>query len=118
MEEIRKIIREELYKVIKEVGEEDPVVLAQNMIKSNEEQVKELESELKFREADARVSNLPKDDKDARVATAKLTKDRLEKAKRELELARQSQVNAVKFKQIQTDTITQQATSSQISPQT
>ncbi len=118
MEEIRKIIREELYKVIQEVGEEDPMVLAQDMIKSNEEQVKSLEDELKYREADMRVSNLPKDERDARVAAMKLTKDRLENAKQELELSKQSQINAVKFTQMQTDMATQQATSSQVSPQT
>jgi len=118
MEELRKIIREEVYRVIKEVGEEDPMVLAQNMIKSNEEQVKSLEDELKYREADARVSNLPRDEKDARVAAAKLTKDRLENARQELELSKQSQINAVKFTQMQTDMTTQQATSSQIAPQT
>jgi len=118
MEEVRKIIREEVYKIMKEIGEEDPVVLAQNMIKSNEEQVKSLEDELKYREADARVSNLPRDEKDSRVAQAKLTKDRLEKAKMDLEFSKQSQVNAVKFSQMQTDSSTQQQTSSQISPQT
>lgn len=113
MEELRKIIREEVYKVIQEIGEEDPMVLAQDMIKSNEEQVKSLEYELKYREADARVSNLPKDERDARVATAKLTKDRLEQAKKELELSNQSKINAVKFAQMQTDMATQQASSSQ-----
>lgn len=118
MEELRKIIREEISKVIFEMGEEDPVKLAQDMIKSNEEQVKSLEQELKYREADARVSNLPKDEKDARVATAKLTKDRLEQAKQELELSKQSQINAVKMQQMQTDMETQQQGQSQINPQT
>jgi len=118
MEEVRKIIREEVYKIMKEIGEEDPMVLAQNMIKSNEEQVKELENELKFRDADTRVSNLPRDERDARIAQAKVIKDRLEKAKAELELSKQSQINAVKFSQMQTDSSIQQQTSSQISPQT
>jgi len=118
MEAIRKIIREEITRVMQEIGEEDPMVLAQNMIKSGEERVKSLEDELKYRDADARVSNLPRDMKDARVAQAKLTKDRLEKAKMDLELSKQSQINAVKFSQMQTDSSIQQQTSSQISPQT
>lgn len=118
MEELRKIIREEISKVIFEIGEEDPVKLAQDMIKSNEEQVKSLEQELKYRQADARVSNLPKDEKDARVATEKLTKDRLDQAKQELELAKQSEINAVKMQQMQTNMQTQQQGQSQIEPQT
>jgi N-methylhydantoinase B/oxoprolinase/acetone carboxylase alpha subunit len=117
MEKIRKIIREELYKLIKEIGEDDPIKLAQEMIKSNEEQVKSLEQELKFREADSRVSNLPKDDRDARIATAKLTKDRLEQAKRELELSKQSEINAVKMQQLQSNSDNQQSTSSQVQTQ-
>jgi len=118
MEELRKIIREEVSKVIFEIGEEDPIKLAQDMIKSKEEQIKSLEQELKYRESDSRVPNLPRDEKDSRVATAKLTKDRLEKSKNELELAKQSQINAVKMQQMQTDMQTQQQGQSQINPQT
>ena len=118
MEELRKIIREEISKVILEMGEEDPIKAAQDMIKSNEEQVKSLEDELKYREADARVSNLPKDMKDARDAQAKLTKDRLERAKSELELAKQMQITAVKSQQMKSDMEAQQQGQSQIEPQT
>jgi hypothetical protein len=117
MENLRKIIREEVYRVISETGEEDPSQLAQSMITSNEEQVKSLEDELKYRQGDMRVSNLPKDERDARTAAMKLTKDRLESAKNELELSKQSQINAVKLNQMQTDSQTQQSTSSQISSQ-
>jgi hypothetical protein len=117
MEELRKIIREEVYRVMQEMGEEDPVKLSQDMVSSNEEQVKSLEDELKYRQADMRVSNLPKDEKDARVAAMKLTKDRLESAKRELELSKQSQINAVKFNQLQSDSDAQQTTTSQVDSQ-
>jgi hypothetical protein len=115
---IRKIIREEITRVIQEMGEEDPMKLAQDMIKSNEEQVKSLEDELKYRESDMRVSNLPKDDKDARVATMKLTKDRLESAKEELELSKQTELNAVKLQQMQSSSDSEQSSSSQTTSQT
>ena len=118
MEELRKIIREEVGKVIFEIGEEDPIKLAQDMIKSNEEQVKSFEDELKYREADSRVPNLPRDERDARVAAAKLAKDRLEQAKKKLEFSKQSEINAVKMQQMQTDMQTQQQGQSQINPQT
>lgn len=101
MNKIRQIIREEFYKVMNEIGEEDPVKIAQDMIKSNEEQVKQLKDELKFREADARVTNLPRDEKDARVAMAKQVKDRLEMAEKELELAKNSLVSATQFQTMQ-----------------
>lgn len=113
-----KIIREEVYKVINEVGEEDPIKIAQDMIKSNEEQVKALEDELKYRENDARVSGLPSDEKDARAARVKVVKDRLERAKQELELAKQSEINAVKQMQMQSNIKSQQGDQSQIRPQT
>jgi len=108
MDKIRKIIREEFQKVMKEIGEEDPVKVAQDMIKSNEEQVKQLKDELKFREADARVSNLPRDEKDARTSRAKMVKDRLEMAEKELELAQQSLVNATQYQTMQQSQDSQQ----------
>jgi hypothetical protein len=115
--ELKKIIREEVYKVMMEIGEEDPMKLSQDMIASNEEQVKELEDELKYREADARVSSLPRDERDARVAMVKVVKDRLEAAKLELEMSKQSEINAVKFTQMQTQVQTQTDGSSQIDSQ-
>jgi hypothetical protein len=115
--QLRQIIKEEIYKVMMEIGEEDPMKLSQDMIKSNEEQVKELEGELKYREADARVSNLPRDEKDARTAMVKVVKDRLESAKSELEMSKQAEVNAVKFTQMQTQMQTQQDGQSQIDSQ-
>ncbi len=118
MENIRKIIREEVYRVMNEVGEEDPIQNAQNMIKSNEEQVKSLEQELKYRDADTRVANLPRDEQDARKATAKLTKDRLEQARKELELSKQSEINAIKMNQMQNNMGSEESGSSQIVSQT
>ena len=115
--ELRKIIKEEVYKVMMEIGEEDPMALSQDMIDGDEVSVKELEDELKYREADSRVSNLPRDERDARVAMAKVVKDRLELAKKSLEMAKQSEVNAVKFTQMQTQMQTQQDGQSQTDSQ-
>lgn len=98
---LRQIIKEEVYRVMQEIGQEDPVQLAGEIVKSQEEEVKQLEDELKFRQADARVSNLPKDEKDARIAAAKLTKDRLDAAKAQLEMSKKAQVSALELAQIQ-----------------
>jgi len=117
MEELRKIIREEVYRVISEMGTEDPMQLAQDMINADEETVKELEAELKYRQADARVSNLPKDERDARTAMVKVVKDRLDMAKAGLDMAKQSEINAVKYTQMQTNSQTQQQGQSQIDSQ-
>lgn len=100
MNKIRQIIREELYKMVQEVGE-DPMRLSQDMVKSNEEQVAQLEKDVKFRLNDTRVQGLSLEEKKARVAMLNLTKDRLEAAKLELEMAKQAQVNAVKMQQAQ-----------------
>jgi hypothetical protein len=118
MDKIRKIIREEVYKVVNEIGEEDPMKLSQSMVDSNEEQVKELERELKYTEADARVGGLPREEKKAREERVKVVKDRLELAKKELEMAKQAEINAVKYQQMQSDIESQQDSGqSQISPQ-
>jgi hypothetical protein len=115
--QLKQIIKEEVYKVMMEIGEEDPMQLSQNMIKSDEDYIKELEIELKYRENDARVSGLPRDMRDARVAQAKVIKDRLEMKKKELEMSKQSEVNAVKFTQMQTQMQTQTDGNSQIDSQ-
>lgn len=115
---IKQIIKEEVYKVMMEVGEEDQMKLSQDMIASNEEQIQNLEAELKYRESDTRVSNLPSDEKKARITMVKLLKDRVEAAKMELEMSKQSEINAVKFNQIQSQIQPQQVSSSQIQPQT
>ena len=98
MDKIRQIIREEVYRIMQEIGE-DPIQLSQDMVKSNEEQVKELELELKFRENDTRVNGLSPEEKKARIAVANVTKQRLEIAKSELEMTKQAQINAVKMQQ-------------------
>jgi hypothetical protein len=98
---LRQIIREQVYMVMQEMGEEDPVQLAMDMIKSDEEAVKSLELELKYREADSRVSNLPGEERDARRAAAKEVKEKLEMAKKGLEMSKQSQINAVMQQQQQ-----------------
>jgi len=121
--QLRQIIKEEVYRVMMEMGEEDPIKLAQDMVKSNEEQVKSLELELKYKEADIRVSGLPRDMKDARAAEAKVTKDRLEQSKLELELAKQSLINAATMQSTQnsqtsqSSQISQDSGQSQIQPQ-
>jgi len=115
--QLKQIIKEEIYKVMMEVGEEDPMKLSQDMIKSDEEYIKDLEIELKYREADARVSGLPRDERDARVAQAKVVKDRLEMKRKELEMSKQSEVNAVKFTQMQTQIQTQTGGQSQTDSQ-
>ena len=108
--------------VIQEMGEEDPIKLSQDMIDSTELQVKGLEDELRYKEADARTSGLPRDMRDARVADAKLTKDRLEQTKKDLELAKRNQTSAVQFSQMQQSTDMQSGGDtqgqSQIQPQT
>ena len=114
---IRKIIREQVYLVMQEMGEEDPMQLSQDMIKSDEEAIKELEIELKWKERDTRVSGLPKDEKDSRAAFAKVVKDRLEMKKKELEMSKQSEINAVVFSQMKDNMAAQQGTQSQIEPQ-
>lgn len=98
---LRQIIREQVYIVMQEAGEEDPVQLAMDMIKSDEEAIKSLELELKFREADSRVSSLPGEERDARRAAAKEVKDKLELAKQSLEMSKQSQINSVMMQQQQ-----------------
>lgn len=103
-EQIRQIIREEVFMIMREFGEEDPVANAQAMVKSNEEQVKSLKSELKWKDNDSRVSGLPRDERDARVAAAKVAKDKLEAAENELRLSKQAEVNAVLMQQSQTQT--------------
>ena len=103
---------------LQEMGEEDPVQLAQDMIKSDEETIKSLELELKFREADYRVSNLPGEERDARRAAAKEVKDRLEMAKAGLEMAKQQQINSVMQQQQQASMDTEQGGSTQVVPQT
>jgi len=115
--QLREIIKEEVYKVMMEIGEEDPMQLSQDMIKSDEEYIKDLEIELKYREADSRVSGLPRDERDARVAQAKVVKDRLEMKKKELDMSKQSEINAVKFSQMQSQIQTQTDGQSQTSPQ-
>lgn len=125
MEEVRKIIREELYRMMQEIGQEDPVKLSQNMIRSNEEQIKELENELRYRQADARVQGLPREEKKAREEMAKSVINKLEISKKELEMAKQAQITAVQMQtqsqsseQIQTSDQTQIQGQSQIQPQT
>lgn len=97
---LRQIIKEEVYRVMQEIGE-DPVKMAGDMLASSEEQLKQLQDELKFREADTRVTNIPKQEKVARLARAKELKDRIEIAKQEVEMAKQAQVNAIQFAQLQ-----------------
>lgn len=99
---IRKIIREEVYKVMQEIGQEDPVALASSMVTSNEEQVKQLEDELRYRQGDMRVQGLPKEEKKAREERVKTIKQRLDLAKQELEMAKESQISAVRMQQMQT----------------
>jgi len=123
MEKLRKIIREELYKVINEIGfDKDPVKVAQDIVKSNEEQIKNIELELKFRQNDARVSGLPPEEKQARIEAMKVAKERLEAAKAELELSRQAEINAVQMQQqaqaSSQESQTQDASQSQIQSQT
>ncbi|MEK6829911.1 MAG: hypothetical protein AABY15_07360 [Nanoarchaeota archaeon] len=109
MNKIRQIIREEVYRVMQEIGE-DPLQLSKEMIQSNEQQVKELEAELKFRQNDTKVSGLSPEDKKARIAIMNITQKRLENAKIELEMAKQSQLNAVKMQQTQDQAIEPQQT--------
>lgn len=101
MDNIRKIIREEIVRVMQEIGE-DPIKNAQNMVNSNELQVKELENELRYRQSDARVQGLPREEKKAREERMNLVKDRLDIAKQELEMSKQAQINAVQMQQSQT----------------
>ncbi len=115
--ELKRIIKEEVYKVMMEMGEVEPIQLSHDMVKSGEEQVKSLEDELRYRESDARASHLPKEEKDARKEVEKLTKDRLEIAKKELEMAKQSEINAVRFSQMQTQVSAEQGGQSQIQSQ-
>ena len=107
MDKLRQIIREEISRVMKEIGE-DPIKLSQNMVSSNEDQVRSLKDELRYREGDARVSGLPREEKKARIEMVKLTQDRLEQAENELELSKQAELNAVEFTQMQTSVSTQQ----------
>jgi len=118
MDNIRKIIREEIYRVMSEFVQDDPIKLAQDMVKSNEERVKSIEAELKYKEADVRTSGLPRDTRDARDAEAKLTKDRLEQANLALELSKQALTNAAQFSQIENPQIQQDLGQSQIQQQT
>jgi len=100
-EKIRQIIREEVFMIMKEFGKDDPVANAQAMVKSNEEQVKSLKDELKWKDNDSRVSGLPIKEKEARVFAAKAAKDKLKSAENELALAKQAEINAVIQQQAQ-----------------
>jgi hypothetical protein len=117
---LRQIVREEIRNLMSEAfGAEDPVKLAQNIVKSNEEQLKNLEAELKFRENDARVSGLPPEEKKARIERVNHKKKELELAKQELELAKQAELSAVQMQQqAQSSSDESQAqTQSQVGPQ-
>lgn len=116
--QLRQIIREEIYMVMNEFMQDNPVELAQDMVSSAQAQVDYLEDELKWKDRDSKVSGLPKDTKDARIAAAKVTKDRLEQAKKDLEMAKQSEVSAVQFNQMQMAQTQQDTGQSQIQPQT
>jgi len=122
--QLRQIIKEEIYKVMMEIGEEDPMVLSKSMADQAQETLDTLEDDLKYREADMRVSNLPKQEKEARIDIAKITKQKVEMAKKNLEMAKQSELNAFKFSQMQQSNVDSQMTSqtqvqgqSQIQPQ-
>lgn len=118
---LRRIIREELYRVMQEIGE-DPMQLNKEIVKSNEEQVKDLEAELKFRQNDMRVSGLEPEEKKARIAIMNTVKDRLDIAKKELELAKQSEIGIVQMQQNQSQSAemsqTQNVSQSQVQAQT
>ncbi len=98
---LRKIIKEEVFRVMQEIGE-DPVQLNKEMIKSNEEQIKALEAELKFRQNDMRVSGLEPEEKKSRIAQMEMTKKRLDAARQELEIAKQSGLAITQMQQNQT----------------
>lgn len=116
-EQLRRIIKEEVYKVMTELWKEDPIDLSKDMISADEKAIEELEDELKYREADARVANLPKDERDARTSMVKAVKDKLDAAKKSLDMANQSEDNAVKFSEMQTQQDEKSQTSSQTSSQ-
>lgn len=119
MNKIRQIIREELNSVFNEViMNQDPVKISQDMVASNEAQLKVIQDELKFRENDARVSGLPPEEKKARIERVKMKKKELELAKQELELAKQSQLSAVQMQQQNADSAEQSQVQSQVNPQT
>jgi len=80
--QLRQVIKEEVYRVMMEMGEDDPVQLGKSMVDQAQETLDTLEDELKYREADIRVSNLPKQEKEARQEIAKLTKQKVERLKR------------------------------------
>ena len=111
--EFRKIIREEVYKIMQEMGQEDPVALSQDMVRQSSEQIKALNDELHFRENDARVSGLPKEDKEARLEAVKNIKKKIELANINLDMAKQSELNAVKSQQMQAQNASTQQSSSQ-----
>lgn len=118
MDSIRKIIKEEVYSVLREMDfQEDPLELSRNMVKSSEERLKALEDELRFRESDSRVSNLPKDEKDVRNARVKEMKEKVAAAKSSLDMAKRSEMNSVRFSQSQDNEQTQQQSQSQTSSQ-
>jgi hypothetical protein len=106
---------------MQEIGE-DPMQLNKEIVKSNEEQVKDLEAELKFRQNDMRVSGLEPEEKKARIAIMNTVKDRLDIAKKELELAKQSEIGIVQMQQNQSQSAemsqTQNVSQSQVQAQT
>lgn len=94
MDEIRKIIRFELKKFIKE--NDETTKDAAELVKGSEELVDSLEKELKLRKYDSRVTNLPDEERKARKFYEKQTDDRLKKAKDDLELAKNHEENLKK----------------------
>lgn len=103
--------------VIEEMGQDDPIQNAQSMVSSNEEQLSNLEKELKYRESDARVSGMPGSESNARKDRVELTKDKVDNTRKELELAKQAELNALSLKQMQDKEISVQSGQSQIQPQ-
>lgn len=109
--QLRKIIKEEIYKVMMEIGEEDPMVLSKSMADQAQETLNTLEDELKYREADMRVNNMPKQEKEARQEIGKITKQKVEMARKNLEMAKKSEMNAFKFSQMQQSNVDNQMNS-------
>jgi hypothetical protein len=110
MNNIRKIIREEIYNIMNEQdpatsaippadNSGDSIKMSMDMVKSIQDQISALELELKFRQNDAKVVGLPKEEKKARLAYVESTKKKLDQAKTNLQQAKQSEMNAVRLSQ-------------------